>query len=167
MGVIFTPGQILDVNDLDVNLRNAGGNLVNAYEITYALFYVDPGPPELEVLLGSAARVPVNPSVGKYFASMMIPPNATLGDYRIKWSVREFAGAPQSLLVQEFGVVDTAAVATPVSGMTLQEAELVECLRILLRDWCVGGEETVELDVNGERMVVRMDDLHDLLSTLD
>jgi hypothetical protein len=135
MGVIFTPGQILDTSDLDLFLRNAAGNPVNAFEITYALCYVDSGPPETEVLLGSPTRIPINPSVGVYFASMMIPPNATLGDYRIKWSVREFAGAPQSLIVQEFGVVNTSAVATPVSGMTLQEAELVECLRILLRDW--------------------------------
>jgi hypothetical protein len=36
-------------------------------------------------------------------------------------------------------------------------------LRLLLRDQCVGGEEEVELDVDGERMVVRMDDLWEVL----
>jgi len=40
---------------------------------------------------------------------------------------------------------------------------LVRRLRILLRDNCVGGEETVELDVAGENMVVRMDDLWETL----
>jgi len=164
MGVIYTPGQVLDRGDLDVFLKNASGNPVNAFEITYGLVFVDPGPPEALIPIGDQARIPINPSIGEYFASLMIPPNASLGNYRIKWAVREFAGAPQQLLVQEFGVVDTAAVASPTGGMSAVEADMVNSLRILLRDWCVGGEETVELDVEGERMVVRLEDLHEILS---
>jgi hypothetical protein len=40
---------------------------------------------------------------------------------------------------------------------------MMDRLRLLLRDQCVGGEEEVELDVDGERMVVRMDDLWEVL----
>lgn len=135
MGVIYIPGQILDQGDLDIFLTNAVGNPTNAAEITYAIYYVDPTPPETEVLIGSATRTPINPGVGEYFASLMIPPSAIVGDYRIKWTIREFAGAPQQQVVQEFGVVSATSVITPTLGMSAAEADLVECLRILLRDW--------------------------------
>jgi len=60
MAVAFQPGDEVVRGDLDIFLTNALGP-TNAAEITYALYYVDPGPPEAEVLIGSAARTPVNP----------------------------------------------------------------------------------------------------------
>lgn len=136
MGVVYTPGEVLDRGDLDIFLRNANGNPVNAAEISYAIFYVDPGPPITDVLIGAAERTPVNPAVGEYFASLMIPATATLGDYKIRWTFREFAGAPEQQVVQEFGVVDDAVVApaNPL-GLSATEEELVRSLRIKLRDW--------------------------------
>jgi len=161
MAVAFQPGQEVVRGDLDIFLTNALGNPTNAAEITYALYYVDPGPPEAEVIIGSAARVPVNPAVGEYYAALMIPTAATVGTYRIRWTMRELINSPQTQVVQEFAVVSTTTlVATPY---TTAEQEMIDTLRILLRDNCIGGEETVELDVDGEMMVVRLDDLWESL----
>ena len=161
MAVAFTPGQEVVRGDLDIFLTNALGNPTNAAEITYALYYVDPGPPEAEVVIGSATRTPVNPAVGEYYAALMIPSGATVGTYRIRWTFRELINSPQTQVVQEFAVVSVTA--TIVSPYTASELEMIESLRIMLRDNCVGGEEEVELDVDGERMAVRLDDLWDAL----
>ena len=38
-------------------------------------------------------------------------------------------------------------------------------LRMLLRDQCLGGETEIEVEANGERIVVRLDELHELLGS--
>jgi hypothetical protein len=77
----------------------------------------------------------VNPAVGEYYAALLIPPNATPGDYRIRWTFRELATSPDQMVVQEFAVVDPA-VATPGTGsvFTAAEEQLIRSFRILLRD---------------------------------
>ncbi|OHD18650.1 MAG: hypothetical protein A2Y38_19455 [Spirochaetes bacterium GWB1_59_5] len=162
MAVVFKPGDTLGRGDLDIFLTNIAGNPTNAAQITYSLYYVDPGPPEAEVLIGAADRTPVNPAVGEYYASLMVPPTATVGTYRIRWNFRELLTSPLQQVVQEFAiVVDTTAIAP--SPYSQCETDLIYKLRVFLRDQCVGGEEEVELDVGGERMIVRMDDLWDTL----
>lgn len=132
MAVAFSPGQTLGRGDLDIFLTNAQGNPVNAAEISYAIYYVDPGPPESEVLIGTADRVPINPAVGEYFASLMVPPAATAGTYRIRWTFREFLTTPQQQVVQEFAVVASSALIAPV--YSAEKQDMINCLRLLLRD---------------------------------
>ena len=158
MSIAFQAGQTIGRGDLDIFLTNVAGNPINAAEITYALYYVDPGPPEVEVLIGGTGRIPVNPAVGEYYASLMVPPGASVGAYRIRWTFRELVSSPLQQVVQEFAVVsDTTTVAA--STYSVCEQEMIDKLRMRLRDHCIGGEETVELDANGEMMIVRMDDL--------
>lgn len=133
MAVAFTPGQITARGDLDIFLTNSQGNPSNAADITYAIYWVDPGPPEVEVLIGSASRVPVNPSVGEYYASLMVPSSATVGEYRIRWTFRELSTSPEQQVVQEFAVVDTGAITT-TSTYSSSEQAMISSLRILLRD---------------------------------
>ena len=159
----YYPGQTLGRGDLNIFLVDGGGNPANAAEITYALYWVDPSPPYAEVLIGDPNRIPANPTVGEYYASLMIPPSAALGDYRIKWSFKQLVSSPIQQVVQVF----TVAAQGSINAMSYSEGtlEMITHLRMLLRDQCVGGEETVELDVNGERMVVRMDDLWETLQS--
>jgi len=163
MAIAWSPGTTLGRGDLDIFLTNAQGNPSNAAEIFFALYYVDPGPPEAEVLIGAAQRTPVNPAVGEYYASLMVPPSATPGTYRIKWTFKEFLTSPYQVVAQEFAVVTTSAIVSPTYN-TAQTA-MMNSLRILLRDQCLGGEETVELDVAGKRMVVSLEDLWECLHT--
>ena len=133
MPVVFQPGQELGRGDLDIFLTNVGGNPANAYTITYALYWVDPSS-QAEVLVGGDARTPQNPAVGEYYAAVVIPPTATPGTYRIRWTFQELVSSPEQQVVQEFGVVsagtNTGTTAGALSGC---QAELVNRLRFLLR----------------------------------
>jgi len=132
MSIAFNQGQVLGRGDLDIFLTNSSGNPANAYEITYAIYCVDPTTCD-EVLIGSAGRIPVNPAVGEYYGALQIPPNATVGGYRIRWTFRETAGAPLQQVVQEFAVVGQT-VLTAGSTLTQCESDLIHKLRTMLRD---------------------------------
>jgi hypothetical protein len=161
MALELFPGQVLGRGDLDLFLVDVNSNPVNAAVISYALYYVDPGPPEVEVLIGSATRTPVNPSVGEYYASLMVPPSATLGTYRIRWTFKQLVGSADQQVVQEFTVA--AAGTIGVQGYSPGALQMITKLRMLLRDQCLGGEEIVEVDVGGERIKVRLDELWEIL----
>jgi len=133
MAVVFTPGQITGRGDLDVFLTNSQGNPSNAAEITYAIYWVDPGPPEVEVLIGSSTRIPVNPAVGEYYGSLMIPTSATVGNYHIRWTFKELATSPDQQVTMEFAVV-AAGTATTTATYTIAEQAMIDSLRKLLRD---------------------------------
>lgn len=133
MGVNFFRGQQLGREDLNIFLENAAGSPVNAAEVSYALYDFTT---KQEVLLGNPTREPVNPSVGEYYASVIIPLDANLGDYRVRWTFREYVGAPVQQVLQEFSVIDKASVGTSadVGVYTVNEVALRQSLRMLLRD---------------------------------
>lgn len=162
MAVAFQPGQTLQRGDLDIFLTDADENATNAAEITFALYFVDPGPPETEVLIGAAQRTPINPAVGEYYASLMVPPTAVPGKYRIRWTFKQFVNSMPQQVVQEFNV--SAPSNLVVTKYSPAQQEMIHKLRVLLRDQCVGGEEIVELDVEGERMLVSLGELYQAIS---
>jgi len=139
MSTNFYRGQQLGRNDLNIFLENASNTPVNAAEISYALYDFTTG---AEVLIGVPNRTPANPSVGEYYASIIVPLDANLGDYRIRWAFRELVGAPMQQVVQEFTVIDKAGLSTASASMitggavnaTAIEYDLMARLRILLRD---------------------------------
>lgn len=133
MAVAFLPGTVLGQGDLDIFLTNADGNPSNAYEITYAIYYVDPTPPETEVLIGSVGRIPLNPNVGEYYASLQVPTNASPGTYRVRWNFMQFAGSPMQQVVQEWAVVGTGSVIGSMTYST-EAQQMIGKLRMLLRD---------------------------------
>lgn len=164
MGTTYYRGQQLGRNDLNIFLVNAANTPVNAAEISYALYDFTTGQ---EVLVGPQERIPANPSVGEYFASIIVPLDANLGDYRIRWKFRELVGAQLQQVVQEFSVMDKVGLSSASASMitggalnpTIGELNMMASLRILLRDNCVGAEEQIELDVDGEKLVVSFSDL--------
>jgi hypothetical protein len=130
MGVSFLRGQQLGRKDLNIFLTNASGHPTNAAEISYSLYDFTTG---MEALLGQSRRTPANPSVGEYYASLLIPLDANIGAYRIRWTMREIVGGPLQTVVQEFDVRDRET-STPTSFTPIQE-DLVRRLRILTRDF--------------------------------
>ena len=131
MSVVYTQGELLGRGDLDIFLSNSVGNPVNAFTITYSLYYVDPDTGS-EVLIGAMGRTPVNPSVGEYYASLQIPSNAAPGDYRIRWLFRENATSAEEGAVQEFGVVSDAVTTTTAYSHCV--ADLIRKMRFMTRD---------------------------------
>jgi len=131
MAIAFSPGQELSRGDLDIFLTNNSGAVSNAASISFAIYFYDPDTDE-EVLIGDAARTPVNPAVGEYYAALLIPPSAEPGEYRIRWSFREFAGSPIQQVVMRFAVVESSALIA--NTYTDQEQSMIDKLRLLLRD---------------------------------
>ena len=129
MGVGFLRGQQLGRDDLNLFLTNSSGHPTNAAEIYYAVYDFTTG---LEVLVGAPKRTPLNPTVGEYYASLIVPLDANLGDYRIRWVMREIVGGPLQTVVQEFNVRDRET-AMPTCFTPLEE-DLIRRLRMLLRD---------------------------------
>ena len=140
MSVVFTQGQLLGRGDLDIFLSNASGNPINVYQITYAVYFVDPVS-QAEVLIGPNARTPVNPAVGEYYAALQVPSNAAPGDYRIRWLFRETAASAQEGAVQEFGVVTVTSTTTESTYSSCVQ-DLINKMRVLTRDNCIGGESS-------------------------
>jgi hypothetical protein len=132
MALTYYPGQETGRGDLDIFLTDSGGAPANAAVISYAIWYVDPGPPQVEVLIGAAARTPVNPTVGEYYAALLVPPSAEAGDYVIRWTFAEFAPDPTTEVVQEFTVVAEADLVATV--YTTPQQSMIDKLRLLLRD---------------------------------
>ncbi len=134
MAVVFKPSQVIGRGDLDIFLTDISGVPKNAAEISYAVYWVDPGPPEVEVLIGDPVRVPVNPSVGEYYASLMVPSSAVPGDYRIRWTFRELTTSQQQQVVQEFGVVSEGCCVDASNAFHPETQKMINTLRVLLRD---------------------------------
>jgi len=159
----YTPGATLGRGDLNIFLTDSLGNPSNAAEITYALYFYDTTVPiPVEVLIGDPLRTPVNPQIGEYYAALQIPSTAVSGEYHIKWTFRQYVSSAQQQVVQIFQVVGQGSSLTVVSYST-SEWQLINKLRMHLRDQCVGGEEEIEIDVAGEKMVVRLDELWETL----
>jgi hypothetical protein len=129
MGVSFLRGQQLGRKDLNIFLTNASGHPTNAAEISYSLYDFTTG---MEALLGQSRRTPANPSVGEYYASLLIPLDANIGSYRIRWTMREVVGGPLQTVVQEFDVRDRET-SSPTDHSDLVE-RLVVSLRRMIRD---------------------------------
>jgi hypothetical protein len=128
LSVAFFKGQQLGSEDLHICLESSSGTPSNAAEIYYTLSDFTTG---REALLGAPRRSPANPEVGKYYASLIIPLDANIGLYRVRWTFRETLGGPVHQALQEFEVIDKAAIAPELEGC---ESDLVRRLRIMLRD---------------------------------
>jgi hypothetical protein len=136
--VCFDVATELGRNDLSIFLVDELGVPCNAATIFYTIFFVDKsmGEPGIEVQIGPSQRTPVNPSVGEYYAALLVPPAAAPGDYRIRWSFMKDVDDEFQEVVQEFGVVQPSA-GTGASQQRLFstcEADLIDKLRIMLRD---------------------------------
>lgn len=129
MSVAFNRGQQLGREDLNIFIENANGLPMNPAEITYALYDFTTSQ---EVLVGPPQRLPANPSVGEFYANIVIPLDANIGSYRIRWTFRETVNGPLQQAVQEFAVMDRGV--EPVMPYSEQTVDLVRRLRILLRD---------------------------------
>lgn len=131
MSVAYLRGQQLGPKDLDICLENAAGVPIAPAEISYALYYVSQGQ---EALLGIPRRAPETDSLGHYYASIVIPLDANIGCYRIRWTMRELVGGPIHQVLQEFNVIDKTTESISDVCITPCEADLVRSLRIMLRD---------------------------------
>lgn len=129
MSVAFYQGQSLTASDLKIIIRDVSGVPVDPYYIRYSLFDYTTG---IEVLIGDANRIPATTGVGQYYAGAVIPLDANIGDWVIRWNFNETAVSPLVEVVQDFNVVG-ADVKTEIAQTSSQDL-LLRRLRIILRD---------------------------------
>jgi hypothetical protein len=131
MSVTFRRGQELGRTGLSIFTKSTDGRPKNAAEIFFSIYDFTTG---YEVLLPPANRVPVNAATGEYYASFIIPIDANIGEYRIRWYMREYLNSPLAEVVQKFAIVSDSTQIVSVPGITNIEVDLVHGLRIMLRD---------------------------------
>jgi hypothetical protein len=127
---IYVRGNQTTRGDLDLYTVDNANQPVNVAEISYALYDASTG---VEVLLGSSARSPINPTVGEYYAAFYIPPNANPGLYRLRWRFRETLSSPENVVLEEFYVVE-ARENNPLELYSDTTLFMLRRLRISLRD---------------------------------
>ena len=132
MAVTFRRGQELGrANGLNIFIKSKDKSTVNAAEITFNLYDFTTG---VEVILPPSGRHPENPGVGEYFARFIVPLDANIGNYRIRWFFRQFVNSPQAQVVQDFSLVDNATQIITLPGITPIEYDLIRGMRLMLRD---------------------------------
>jgi len=131
-GVVFKRSQQLGrAGGLSIFLKGQDGSPKNAAQVFFDLYDFTTG---VEVLLPPANQTPVNPTIGEYYAAITIPIDANLGNYRIRWKVKEFLNSPTVNILQEFAVVADPVLMNSPAGISNVQADLVSSLRVLLRD---------------------------------
>ena len=131
MAITFKRGQELGRSDLHIFMKSKDGTPTNVAKITYNIYDFTTG---VEVLMRPSDRIPINPAIGEYFASFIIPPDANIGPMRIRFFFQKYLNSPQVEVVQEFSIVDNLTQVITLPGVTPIEYDLIRGLRIMLRD---------------------------------
>lgn len=139
MSVAFFPGQQLGSGDLTISIRDSYGALKDPSSITYSIFDTTTG---YDVLMGAQDQIPHKSGTGQYWIDYMIPLDANIGSWLVRWNFREFPTSPIVQVVQEFAVVKNnvnpggigSGTNSPTEIVSSCESTFMRRLRILLRD---------------------------------
>ena len=130
MAALFFPGQTLGPDDLSISIRNSFGALVDPESIYYTIFDFTTG---REILMGNQHQMPASPTSGIFYAPYMIPLDANLGDWVVRWDFKERGSDIWQQVAQALTVAKREAIQTSVTQDTTERL-LIRRLRILLRD---------------------------------
>lgn len=128
MSVCIQRGQSTGPNDLTVFVQNAG-TPVTPYSLTFSVYDRTSGS---EVLFGTAKQPATEHAPGHFYAPVVIPVSANIGEWVIKWYIQETPSSPEVVQFLKFGVVSENV--TSSLGLDDCEQELLDMLRIVLRD---------------------------------
>lgn len=129
MAVAFIRGTTTGPNDLAIIVRDPSNNLITPFRLEYAVFDFTTG---IEILMGAPVNIPIQISLGNYYAQVVIPSDAKIGLWRIRWTVQEYATDPVYQSVQEFQVLGDNTVPSFTGDPGTDK--LIYSLRIMLRD---------------------------------
>jgi hypothetical protein len=164
MSVAFKPGQTLTQDDLKITVRSNLGVPVDPAYIRYSLFDDTTG---LEVLIGAPDRIPATSGTGQFYVGATMPLDSNIGDWLVRWNIRETSTAPMVQVVQAFNIVKES-VTTSVTGNVLTDA-LVRRLRIILRDnnpdrnYSVSGSEFVTIHYGSKQTSLSLRELWEIV----
>ena len=131
MGVAFSRGQVLTMQDLFFKCRNSSNALIDPYRITYSIYDNTGG---MSLLVAPADREPVRAAIGQYWANFTIDPATNIGDHLIVWEAQEMSTSPVQRVEERFSVVGMNLETTMDAKFNSTEKKLMKRLRVLLRD---------------------------------
>lgn len=164
MAVAFQRGDTTGPDDLNITVRDMGGNLIDPFRLEYAVYDNTTG---TEVLIGSPVNYPVHVSLGRYYAEVVIPADANIGNWVIRWTIQETAADPVYQSVQEFNVVGSSKIVSFTGNSNLDT--LIYSLRILLRDnnpdrnYSVDGNEKIRVRTDKKEYVLSLKELWEIV----
>jgi len=129
MAVAYLRGTTTGPNDLSITVTDSSNTKIDPFRLEYAVFDVTTG---LEVLMGSPVNTPARVSVGQYYAQVIIPADANIGDWLIRWTIQEHATDPVYQSVQLFNVIGSNMIPSFTGDPNFDK--LLHTFRVLLRD---------------------------------
>jgi len=160
MAVAFKRGSTTGPSDLSITVRDSLGNLIDPYNLLYAIYDTTTG---VDVLIGGLNNTPVRASLGQYWAQVSIPADANVGDWKIRWTIQESTTDPVYQSVQAFNVVGDSMI-TGFTGDASTD-RLIYRLRIMLGDnnpdknYSVSGKEKIEVKADGKSYILTLEEL--------
>lgn len=157
-------GSTTGPSDLDIIIRDSGGTLIDPYRLEYAVYDFTTG---LEVLQGSPINYPVKISTGHYYAQVVIPGDANIGVWRIRWTIQETSVSPVYQSVEEFNVVGSGVIPSFTGDANLDA--LIYSLRIILRDnnpdrnYSVDGKEKIRVKMKNKEFILSLEELYQII----
>jgi hypothetical protein len=129
MAVAFIRGTTTGPNDLAIVVKDPSNNLITPFRLEYAVFDYTTG---IEILIGAPVNIPIQISLGNYYAQVAIPADAKIGLWRIRWTIQEYATDPVYQSVQEFQVLGDNTIPSFTGDPGTDK--LLYTLRVMLRD---------------------------------
>jgi hypothetical protein len=128
MGVCLQRGQSAGPEDLTVYIQR-DGLPVTPYSLVYTVYDRTSGS---EVQYGDARQTALESSPGNFYAPVVIPLSANIGEWVIKWFIQETDTSTEITQFLKFGVVSENF--TSDLDLSDCEKELLSMLRTVLRD---------------------------------
>jgi len=164
MACAFRRGSTTGPDGLTITVRDASDTLIDPYLLRYAVFDYTTG---IEVLIGSPVNTPIRASLGRYYASVVLPADSNIGVWRIRWTIQETAVDPVYESVEEFQVVGDSTIVSFTGDVNLDA--LLHSLRIILRDnnpdrnYSVSGEEKIKIRVKEKEFILSLEELYQII----
>jgi len=116
MSVVFSPGQQLTKNDLNIFVKDNSNQMFDPHYISFNI-----EDPNNNPVLTLIYTIPQRESTGWYWANIMLPTEMTIGTYTIHWYVQDYASSTLQEINQRFGIIQQPASIsfTPVIGGVL------------------------------------------------
>jgi len=103
MANVFNPGDKTTEDDLVMEVRDAGGNLIDPHQITYSVYKVLGT--SSQVLISDLDLIPIRKSLGVFYPKYDIPSDSGASKFVIKWNIRETSTGYLTQFQQEFQVI--------------------------------------------------------------
>ena len=156
-------GQTLEKSDLNVYFY-VSGNLSDPYWVTYTLYDSTSGTDEV---IGLPERIPLKFGTGSYFAPWTVPDDEPVGVHKIRWKYKESATSLTKEDVEEFQIIPLCSGVEFV--YPVQIMYLIQHLRNKLRDinpdrdYSIAGEEKITVLVDGEEIILTIQELYEII----